>query len=94
MPSTPTVALRYRRVRELRDGLGLTRLELAQRIGYSSDLIKLIEKGRPPSKTVAWWLARALGVPPEDITVGGVPVPVPVDNPAHTARVREPALSP
>ena len=95
MPATPTVKLKEGKVRELRELRKLSRLELAQQIGYSVPLIKLIEnEGYPPSQTVAWWLAWAFGVPTEDITADGAPIPEPVINPLHVNRVRVPALSP
>jgi transcriptional regulator with XRE-family HTH domain len=91
MPATPTVALREGKVRELRIGRKLTQLELAQRIGYSLPLVKKIEGGYPPSRTAAWYIALAFDVPTEDITADGAPIPEPVANPQHVARVRVPA---
>jgi transcriptional regulator with XRE-family HTH domain len=94
MPATPTVELRKDRVRQLREEADLSRLEIAQLMGYSISLVCKIENGYAPSPTAAWWLAKALRVHPEDITVGGVPVPEPVHNPLYITRARVPAMSP
>ncbi len=51
-------------VRQRRDTLGLTRKELAQRVGCSMAMIRKIESGeRHPSRQMAELLARALTIP-------------------------------
>ena len=95
MPATPTVELKTDLVREIRLQQGLSRDEVAQRIGYSPNLIAKIETGYyNPSRVVAWFLAQALGVPTERITASGAPIDEPVLRPDRVARVRMPAMSP
>src|SRR5512142_216007 len=49
-----------------RDGLGLTRKELAERVGCSVSTLRKIEDGeRRPSGQVAELLANCLDIPPE-----------------------------
>jgi transcriptional regulator with XRE-family HTH domain len=94
MPATTTVELRKARIRQRRKELGLSMIEVAQRTGYSLSLIYKIEAGYAPSAVVAWYLAQALKLPPEEITVDGVHVPEPVIRPDRVTRVRLPAMSP
>ena len=95
MPATPTVALKGARVREIRRGQDLMLADIAQRMGYSPDLVCKIENGFAPSLVAAWYLAQALGVPSESITVSGRPVPEPAPGRhPRVARVQMPAMSP
>jgi transcriptional regulator with XRE-family HTH domain len=94
MPATPTVALREDKIKELLAARKLSRLELAQLAGYSVNLLDKTLAGYQPSRMFAWHLAQALGVPTEDITADGTPIPEPAVNPRRLARMRVPALSP
>lgn len=56
------------RIRELREGAGLTQIELASRMGVSRKTVNTIENGIfMPSAIVALKMARELGRPVEEI---------------------------
>src|SRR5512135_1614073 len=54
-------------LRERRNGLGLTRKELAERVGCSISALRKMEDGeRRPSAQIAELLANCLDIPPEE----------------------------
>lgn len=56
------------RIRELREGLGMTQAELAQRVDVARQTIIAIEKSRyDPSLSLAFHVADALGAPIEEV---------------------------
>lgn len=56
------------RIRELREGLELTQLDLATRVGVRRETIVFLEKGRyNPSLKLAHDVAKAFGKPIEEI---------------------------
>lgn len=58
------------RVRELRQGLGLTQTGLAERAGVSLTYLSQIERGaRNPTLAVLIQLSHALGAKPETLIV-------------------------
>jgi len=56
------------RIRELREGLGLTQLDLATRVGVRRETIVFLEKGRyNPSLKLAHDVAKVFGKPIEEV---------------------------
>lgn len=63
----------WQRVRQLRQGLGLSAEQLAQRIGYTSSYVYRIEHGQvaSPSYRVVRSLSKVLGVPMTELMGDG-----------------------
>ncbi len=60
-------------IRELREAAGLTQLELAVRVGVTPSAVYNWERGKSePKATQLRALARAFGVPMDDIDFGDV----------------------
>lgn len=56
------------RIRELREALGLTQLDLATRVGVRRETIVFLEKGRyNPSLKLAYDVAKMFGKPIEEV---------------------------
>src|SRR5262245_7851818 len=71
-------------VRQRREALGLTRKELAQRVGCSRETVRKIESGeRQPSRHMADLLRHALSLPEHaPVPDGQTPHPPPTNLPA------------
>jgi putative transcriptional regulator len=60
------------RIAKLREGAGLSRVELAQRVGVNPQTIGYLERGEyNPSLVLAFRLADLFGLPIEEIFVRG-----------------------
>ncbi|RAY17117.1 hypothetical protein DPM19_02870 [Actinomadura craniellae] len=70
MPPTPTVIPNGKRLKELREGTGLSAAELAARLRRHVTTIRNAERGRPVSLIIIGQLSRALSVPPAELIAG------------------------
>ncbi|WP_158566773.1 helix-turn-helix domain-containing protein [Actinomadura craniellae] len=82
MPPTPTAVPNGVRIRELREGTGLSAAELARKLRRHVTTIQNAERGRPVSLILIGQLARALGVPPVEL----IAVEPAADRPDQTVR--------
>lgn len=62
IPRQPTPSLPF--LRSIREGLGLSQTDLAERSGVAQATISNLEKGRPARFVTMWKLAKALDVEP------------------------------
>ncbi|RAY14806.1 hypothetical protein DPM19_13830 [Actinomadura craniellae] len=67
MPPTPTATPDGTRIRELREGMGLSTADLARKLRRHVTTIQNAERGRPVSLTIIGQLSRALGARPDEL---------------------------